>query len=477
MHGRCYIEGTFVETARTFPVHDPATGKVVGEAAEAGAAEIDRAIGAAHAAFPGWSSTPAPERGAALRRLSAELLSSIDSIADQIVAEQGKPRAQALLEVRMATQWLDWYAEEARRTYGEIVPPSFPGKRMYVLRQPVGPVLAITPWNFPVYMIVRKLAPCLASGCTIVVKPAEQTPLSPGALFEAIDRAGFPPGVANLVTASDPETVSDALLHDDRIRKISFTGSTEVGKLLVRASADRLARVALELGGHAPFIVFDDADLDQAVTGLLAAKFQVCGQSCICPNRVYVQEGVADAFRHKLADAVSALKVGAGDEPDVNIGPLIDERGYEKVKSHVAQAVASGADVIVGGDRLEGDQYDHGYFFAPTVLSGVSDDMLIAREETFGPVIPLLTFRDEAEVIARSNDSVYGLAAYLYTKDLGRALKTSDALEYGIVGVNDPTPASATAPFGGFKQSGLGREGGHEGIEAFLESKLVSVVA
>ena len=475
MHARCYLDGAWVDTPGSFPVHDPATGKQVGTAAEAGAAEVDQAIGAAHAVFPGWSGRPGVERGVLLRRLSAELLDAIDHIADVIVAEQGKPRAQAAFEVRLATQWLDWYSEEARRTYGEIVPPSLPGKHLMVLHQPVGVVLAITPWNFPLYMIVRKLAPGLASGCTMVVKPAEQTPLGAAELFAAIDRAGFPPGVANLVTASDPEALSGALLGDERVRKISFTGSTEVGKILVRASADRLTRVALELGGHAPFIVFDDADLDAAVTGLLAAKFQVCGQSCICPNRVFVQDEVADEFREKLATVVAGLKVGHGADPDVNIGPLIDDRGYEKVQRHVDAATGAGATLVHGGQRLQGEGYDLGYFYPPTILAGVTDDMLIAQEETFGPVVPLLGFRDIDEVIARANDSQYGLAAYVYTRDLGRALKVSSALEYGIVGVNDPTPATATAPFGGFKQSGLGREGGHQGIEAFLETKLVSI--
>jgi succinate-semialdehyde dehydrogenase/glutarate-semialdehyde dehydrogenase len=477
VHASCYIAGEWIDTSAQFPVYDPATGKQVGTSADAGPREVDLAIGAADAAFADWSGRTGLERGALLRKLSAELLDAVESIADVIVAEQGKPRAQAAFEVRMATQWLDWYAEEARRTYGEIVPPSIAGKQLMVLRQPVGVVLAITPWNFPLYMIVRKLAPGLAAGCTMVVKPAEQTPLAASELFSAIDRAGFPPGVANLVTASDPEAVAPALLSDERVRKISFTGSTEVGKILVRASAERLTRVSLELGGHAPFIVFDDADLDAAVAGLLAAKFQVCGQSCICPNRVFVQEGVVGDFQERLVAAVRALKVGHGTDPLVNIGPLIDERGLDKVQRHVADAQASGATVLVGGARLEGEAYDLGSFYPPTVLTDVTDGMTIAREETFGPVVPLLSFTDVEEVIRRANDSDYGLAAYLYTKDLGRALRVSSALEYGIVGVNDPTPATATAPFGGFKQSGIGREGGHQGIDAFLETKLVSIVS
>jgi succinate-semialdehyde dehydrogenase/glutarate-semialdehyde dehydrogenase len=449
----------------------------VGTAADAGSAEVAQAVGAAHAAFTDWAARPAVERASALRRLSATMLEMLDHIADVIVSEQGKPRSQAVFEVRLATQWLDWYAEEARRTYGEIIPTSVPGKRLTVLRQPLGVAVAITPWNFPVAMIARKLAPALAAGCTLVIKPAEQTPLSPVTLFEAIEQAGLPPGVANLVTAADPEAVSDALLGDHRVRKITFTGSTEVGKILVRASAEHLARISLELGGHAPFIVFDDADLDLAVAGLLAGKFQVCGQSCLCPNRIYVQEGVGASFTAKLVAAVRALRVGPGSEPDVNLGPLIDERGYEKVRRHVEDAVAGGASVLCGGTRVEGEKFDGGFFFSPTVLAGVTDDMLITREETFGPVIPLLSFETVDEVVTRANSSSYGLAAYLFTRDLGRATRVSEALEYGIVGVNDAMPASPTAPFGGYKESGLGREGGHDGIEAFLETKFVSLIA
>ncbi|MCB0993781.1 MAG: NAD-dependent succinate-semialdehyde dehydrogenase [Acidimicrobiales bacterium] len=474
--GRCYIGGEWVGTDRTFEVTNPADGTVVGAAADADAALATRAVAAAHDAFGPWAALPAPERAAALRRITAALLDDIDRIADLIVAEQGKPRGQALFEVRYATQWLDWFAEEARRVYGEIIPTSVPGKRLMVHRKPLGVAVAITPWNFPLAMIARKLAPALAAGCTIVVKPAEQTPLSPAALFEAIDAAGLPPGVANLVISERPEPLSDALLGDERVRKITFTGSTEVGKLLVRRSADHLARVSLELGGQAPFIVFDDADLDAAVAGVLASKFQVNGQSCLCANRIFVQEGVMDAFAEKLSAAVGGLVVGRGDTAGTDVGPLIDDRGYEKVSSHVADAVSKGASVVVGGERVTGEGFDGGYFFAPTVLAGCDDDMLVATEETFGPVAPLLAFQDEDEVIRRANNTPYGLAAYYYTRDLGRAMRVAEALEYGLVGCNDPMPASPTAPFGGFKESGLGREGGHEGIDAFVESKLVSIV-
>jgi succinate-semialdehyde dehydrogenase/glutarate-semialdehyde dehydrogenase len=449
---------------------------VVGSAADAGRSEAEAVVDAAARAFPGWAATIPSERAAAMRRISAALLEDLDAVSDVIVAEQGKPRAQATWEVRYATEWIDWFAEEGRRAYGQVIPPAVAGKRLHVLRQPVGVAIAITPWNFPVAMIARKLAPALAAGCTMVVKPAEQTPLSAVKLFEAIHAASLPAGVANLVTASEPTEVSSAMLSDERVRKITFTGSTEVGKILLRASAGHLARVSLELGGHAPFIVFDDAVLADAIEGVIASKFQVNGQSCLCANRIYVQDGVHDEFVAGLEAAVRSLKLGSGDEEGVAVGPLIDAGAFKKVSSHVEDAVRKGAEVRVGGGRRSGEGFDGGYFFEPTVLTACSDDMLLAREETFGPVAPIFRFADEPEVIARANDSPYGLSAYLYTRDLGRALRVSEALEYGIVGVNDPRPASPVAPFGGFKESGLGREGSHEGLEEFLETKLVSMI-
>jgi len=464
-----YIDGAWRAAAKTFEVHNPADGSLVGTAGDASAEDAATAVAAAHAAFPAWAAQTPVERAACLRRLSAALLDRLDDIAATITAEQGKPAGQSQFEVRYATQWLDWFAEEGRRAYGRVIPSPLRGKHLEVLLQPVGVAVAITPWNFPLAMIARKLAPAMAAGCTMIVKPAEQTPLSAVRLFEAIDAAQFPPGVLNLVTASDPEAIAPALLEDPRVAKITFTGSTEVGKALVRLSADRLQRVSLELGGQAPFVVFDDADLDAAVTGLLASKFQVAGQSCLCANRIYVQRAVAEDFAARVVAAVGALKVGAG----ADIGPLIDERAVHKVTAHVEDAVDRGGKVLVGGARVPGP----GWFFAPTVIAGCTDDMLCAREETFGPVVPLFTFDDEAEVVARANASRYGLAAYAYTRDLGRARRVSAALEYGIVGINDPTPATPAGPFGGFKESGLGREGGTEGLDAFLEPKLVSIIA
>jgi len=473
----CYIGGRWVATANTFSVENPADGTVVGRAADAGPDDAGAAIAAATAAFPAWSDESTVQRATFLRALSRELLDRLDPIARTIVAEQGKPLGQALFEVRYATQWLEWFAEEGRRAYGRVIPSPVPGKHLHVLRQPVGVAVAITPWNFPLAMIARKLAPAMAAGCTMVIKPAEQTPLSAVRLFEAIDAAQFPAGVLNLITCATPEAIAPALLQDDRVAKITFTGSTEVGKVLVRLSADRLQRVSLELGGQAPFIVFDDADLDAALNGLLASKFQVAGQSCLCANRIYVQRGIEAEFTERVLRAVSALKVGHGAAHGTDIGPLIDERALAKVDAHVSDARARGGRVLIGGDRATGGDLDGGWFFSPTVVGGCTDDMLCAHEETFGPVVPLFAFDTEDEVLTRANSSHYGLAAYVYTRDLGRALRASRALQYGIVGVNDPTPATPVGPFGGFKESGLGREGGTEGLDEFLESKLVSFIA
>lgn len=475
IEGRCFIDGAWWVTPNRFGVFNPANGRQVGWAADGSQREAEAAVDAAHRAQPAWERLLASERARALTRISAELLRDFDRIAGLIVSEQGKTRSQAEFEVRYAAQWLDWYAEEARRAYGEIIPAPVVGKRLLVLRKALGVAVAITPWNFPLAMIARKLAPALAAGCTIVVKPARLTPLSAVALFEVIERAGLPAGVANLVTTTNSE-VRSALLMDRRVAKITFTGSTEVGKLLIQASADHLARLSLELGGQAPFIVFDDCDLDLAVAGVLASKFQINGQSCLCANRIYVHRRVKADFTERLVAAVRRLCVGDGADAGVDIGPLIDERGFEKVQSHVDDAVAKGAEVLCGGGRAHGEGLDKGWFFEPTVLQGCREGMLVAEDETFGPVIPLLDFDADEEVLARANATIYGLVAYMYTKDLGRAFRIAEGLEYGIVGVNDPLPAYPGAPFGGFKESGLGREGGHDGMQEFLETKLVSIL-
>ena len=476
MQALCYIDGRWVEGDSTFSVTDPATGKAIGTASEASASMATEAIDAASQALPVWSALPAKDRSNILRKIAEHLLDAVDRIADVVVAEQGKTASQAAFEVKYAAEWITWFAEEGRRTYGRVIPTHSPAKRLMVLRQPVGIAVAITPWNFPVAMIARKLAPALAAGCTMVVKPAEQTPLSAAALFEILDEAGLPPGVANCVTTSDPVAISPHLLQDPRVRKITFTGSTEVGKLLVRESGNNLTRVSLELGGHAPFIVFEDADLEAAVTGLLTSKFQVTGQSCLCPNRIFVHEEVEEEFIALLTAAVSSLVVGPGSKSGVDIGPLIDRQTFEKVQGHVDDAVAQGASVTVGGSRVEGAGFDDGFFFAPTIIQHCTDTMKITTEETFGPVVPLMSFSTDEDVLARANDTQYGLAAYFYTNDLRRSLRVAERLEYGMVGVNDPTPATPSGPFGGMKESGLGREGGFEGIDAFLESKLISTV-
>ncbi len=469
MESALFIGGRWSETAATFEVRNPATGEVAGRASDGGAPEARRAVEAAHAAFPGWAALPARERAALLRKLHSLLLSGEEPLARSIVLENGKPLAEARGEVRYAADFLEWFAEEARRAYGETIPAPAANKRLLVLKQPVGVAAAITPWNFPLAMVTRKLGPALAAGCTLVLKPAEQTPLTAAALFRLIEKAGFPPGVANLVTGRDPEPIAKALLSDPRVRKITFTGSVEVGKLLMRGAADRLQRVSLELGGHSPFIVFGDADLERAAEGLVRTKFRNGGQSCICANRAYVHESVMEGFAEGFVERVKRLKVGNGMEEGVSIGPLIDGAGLEKVKAHVEDAVKGGARLLCGG-RPKG-----GLFFEPTVLADVRPGSRILREETFGPVVPLIPFRAEGEAVRAANDTTYGLAAYLYTRDLSRAWRVAEALEYGIVGLNDAAVSTVEAPFGGVKESGLGREGGRQGLEEFLETKYVSI--
>lgn len=472
-----FINGAWVEpdSGEYFPVLNPATGELIGSVANGGYAETKRAIEAAHLAFVDWSAHTAEERAGYLMRWHRLIMENLDELAATLTMEQGKPLAEAKGEIGYGAKFIEWYAEEAKRVYGDTIPASARNKRVVVLRQPVGVVAAITPWNFPAAMVTRKIAPALAAGCTVILKPAEQTPLTSIQLYRLLEQAGLPKGVANLVTG-DAVQISKAFMEDSRLRKITFTGSTEVGKLLMKQAADTMKNISLELGGHAPFLVFDDAVVESAVKGVVASKFRNAGQTCICANRILVQEGVADRFIELFHEEVRALKVGNGLEEGTIIGPLIDKAGYEKVSMHVQDALAKGARLVCGGEGFhKSDEENAGYFYQPTVLSGVTEEMRIMQEETFGPVAPLITFKTEEEGIRMANDSVYGLAAYLFTENLSRAIRVGEKLEFGIVGINDGAPSTAQAPFGGYKESGLGREGGKEGIESFLETKYMSI--
>ncbi len=471
------IDGEWVEAAdgARFDVTDPATGDLVGSVPNAGEADVRAAIDAAAAALNGWKALPAIERARILRR-SADLMRERKAeIALVMTSEQGKPLAEATGEVEYAASFLEWFGGEAERVYGQVVPSMNPANRILVLRQPVGVTAAITPWNFPAAMMTRKLGPAMAAGCTSIVKPASATPLTAALVLRAIEDAGAPPGVVNLVTSRSSGMVAETLFGDRRVRKVSFTGSTEVGQDLIRLSAGQVKRLSLELGGHAPYVIFDDADLDEAVDGLIASKFRNAGQTCVCANRTYVQSGVYEAFAERLAAKVSAMVVGHGTRDGVTIGPLIDERAAEKVDEHVHDALGKGARLVTGGERLTGDEYGGGAFYAPTVLDGVTPEMLISTEETFGPVAGLTRFDTEEEAIHLANDTVYGLAAYFHTRDYGRLLRVAEKLEYGIVGANAGIISAANAPFGGIKESGYGREGGAFGIDEYLDVKYVLV--
>ena len=464
---QCLVGGAWVGTP-SLDVLNPATGAVVGRVPDLGAEETRAAIEAADAAFPAWSGLLAKERGAILRRWYDLQREHAEDLARLMTAEQGKPLAEARAEVDYGSAFTEFYSEEAKRVVGEIIPTPRQSGRVLVLKQPVGVVGAITPWNFPLAMITRKISPALAAGCTVVVKPAPETPLSALALAELAVRAGFPPGVINVVTG-DAEKIGGELTSNPQVRMITFTGSTEVGKLLMRQSAGTVKKLSLELGGNAPFIVFDDADLDAAVAGAMASKFRNSGQTCVSANRILVQSGIYDRFARKLAEAVSNLKVGDGMEEGVAQGPLINEAGLQKVEAHVADALEQGAKAVLGGTP----HALGGTFFQPTVLTDVSPSMLIAREETFGPVAALFRFADDAEAIAMANDTPFGLAAYFYTRDLARAWRVAEALDYGMIGINEGMISTELAPFGGVKESGQGREGSHHGIEEFLELKYV----
>ncbi len=474
---RLLIGGEWVDATGNgrFDVTNPANGEIVGSTPDATAEDVRAAINAASDALDGWRNTPAIQRARLLRKSAEVMRERADEIGRLMTLEQGKPLAEARGEVDYAAAFMEWFAGEAERTYGEIVPPQNANNRVLVLRQSIGVVAAITPWNFPAAMMTRKLGPAMAAGCTSIVKPASATPLTAAAILRCIEDAGVPKGVVNLVTSRSSGMVSRELFGDPRVRKISFTGSTEVGKELIRLSADGVKKLSLELGGHAPYVIFDDADLDEAVDGLIASKFRNAGQTCVCANRVYIQRGVYDEVTKRLAEKVAKLAVGNGLGDGITIGPLIDERAVEKSEEHVKDALDRGATLVAGGQRLSGGEYESGSFYAPTVLSGVTDEMLMYREETFGPVAGLTPFDDEDQVIAYANDTVYGLAAYFHTKDYARLLRVAEKLDYGIVGANTGIISAANAPFGGVKESGYGREGGSVGIDEYLTVKYVCV--
>ena len=460
---------------RRLDVTDPSTDAVFASVPDGNAADARAAADAAHAAFPAWRAVPAKQRAQILKRWNDLMIANQEDLGRLISREQGKPLAEGKGEVLYAASYVEWFAEEATRANGDIIPAPVTGRRMLALKEPVGVVAAITPWNFPAAMIARKIAPALAAGCTVVCKPAEDTPLTSLALVRLAEEAGVPPGVLNIVTASRERTpeVVDAWLDDPRVRKITFTGSTPVGKHLARRSADTLKKLSLELGGNAPFIVFNDADIDAAVEGLMAAKFRNGGQTCVCPNRVFVQSAVHDAFVDKLAGRVGALKVGPATAHDSQIGPMINARAVDKIERHVQDAVERGARIAVGGERLRSEHCDGPNYYAPTVLVNADPTMACSCEETFGPVVPVTRFETEAEVIAAANNTPFGLAAYFYSNDVRRIARVTDALEAGIVGVNEGALAAEAAPFGGVKESGYGREGSVHGLDDYMHTKYV----
>ncbi|NRA57227.1 MAG: NAD-dependent succinate-semialdehyde dehydrogenase [Phycisphaerales bacterium] len=468
------IDGQWIaaDGGASIEVTDPATDQVIASVPSVGEAETRRAIDAAHAAFGPWAARPAGERAKLVARLAELMHRDADRLSAIMTAEQGKPLAEAKGEINYAAAFLEWAAGEAPRMYGETIPANTTDKRILVMRQPVGVCAIITPWNFPAAMITRKLGPALAAGCTTVIKPSELTPLSALAIGELAIEAGLPSGTVNIVTGA-PQGIGDAFFGDERVRKLSFTGSTPVGKLLVRNSSENLLRLSMELGGHAPFIVFDDADLDRAVAGAVACKFRNAGQTCICANRFYVQAGVYDAFVERFSAAVSQLKVGRGTDEGVSIGPLINDGAIEKVRDHVEDTRSKGASIPVGGDMAKIDGLAD-RFWSPTVIDGMTPDMRCATEETFGPVAPVARFEKDDEAIAAANDTPFGLAAYFYTKNATRLMRTAEALEYGIIGANDAAPSTAQAPFGGVKQSGFGREGGKYVMDEYTSLKYVS---
>lgn len=466
---KAYINGAWAEgnSGRTFDVTNPATGEVIAKVSDCRGEQATAAVAAASGALPGWRGKTAKERAAVLRRWHDLIMENQDDLAIIMTAEQGKPLKESKGEIAYGASFVEWFAEEAKRVYGDVIPSHQPGKQIVVIKQPIGVVGAITPWNFPTAMITRKAAPALAAGCSFVIKPAALTPLSALALAELGERAGLPPGVFNVVPSAKASTIGDVLTGHPDVRKFTFTGSTGIGKRLMAQCAETVKKVSLELGGNAPFIVFDDADIDAAVQGAIASKYRNTGQTCVCANRFLVQESVYDVFAEKLAAAVSELKVGNGLEGDVDQGPLIDTAAIEKVESLVGNAVASGAKVKLGGQRHDLG----GTYYQPTVLTDVTADMEMAQEEIFGPVAPLFRFSTEDEAVALANDTPYGLAAYFYGRDIGRIWRVAESLEYGMIGINDGLISTEVAPFGGVKESGIGREGSHYGLEEYIEIK------
>ena len=465
---QCYVDGNWIdaENGAAFDVTDPATGQSIGTVPAFGRAETRRAIEAANAAYPAWRALTAKERAGLLRRWYEEMLKHQEDLAIIMTAEQGKPLTESRGEILYGASFIEWFAEEGKRAYGDVIPAPLSDRRIVVTKEPVGVVASITPWNFPNAMITRKAGPALAAGCTVVARPASATPFSALALGELATRAGIPPGVFNVITGPSRETGGE-LTGNPTVRKLSFTGSTEVGKLLLEQCAGTVKKVSMELGGNAPFIVFDDADVDAAVEGAIASKYRNAGQTCVCANRFLVQAGVYDEFAEKLAAASNALRVGPGFSGDVEQGPLIDMAAVEKVEDHIQDAVGGGAAVVAGGKRHRLG----GTFFEPTVLTGVTPAMKVAREETFGPLAPLFRFETDEEAISMANATEFGLAAYFYARDIGRIWRVGEALEYGIVGVNVGIISTEVAPFGGMKESGIGREGSHYGLDEFLEVK------
>ncbi len=466
---KAFVGGEWVDAddGGTFEVTNPARGDVIGTVPNLSRAEVARAIDAAHAAMKTWAAKTAKERANVLRKWFDLMMANQDDLGAILTAEMGKPLAEAKGEIAYSAGFIEWFGEEAKRIYGETIPGHQPDKRLMVIRQPVGVVGSITPWNFPSAMIGRKVAPALAAGCGFVARPAAETPLSALAMALLAERAGVPKGLLSVVTSKRSSDIGKEFCENPKVRKLTFTGSTEVGRILLRQAADQVMKCSMELGGNAPFIVFDDADLDEAVKGAIACKYRNNGQTCVCANRIYVQSGVYDAFAEKLKAAVAALKVGDGLEAGTDLGPLVNEDALAKVEEHIADATSKGAQVILGGKRMEG------CFFQPTIVTGATRDMKFSTEETFGPLAPLFRFETVDEVIELANDTIFGLASYFYAKDLSRVYKVAEALEYGIVGVNTGIISTEVAPFGGVKQSGLGREGSKHGIEDYLEMKYI----